>query len=201
MIKNLLRKYKNNFTKFDKVTNFRLLNSFLVALGLSLFSPALIALKGQYLAAWAISMFMILSTLSVKLNKFFTTKYDINLMYRLGVLTHILFVIVSVIYFISPVTMIILDSVISIFETAVFSSYSILLTNYLTEKYPKHMQEFQVVRNSTWADGFLIGLSISMIVSYFYGIEGVIISFTLYNSIFAGWLLYNWNFFKFLTNK
>ena len=59
-------KYFNKFKRFDKVTELRLQNSFIIAFGMALFVPVLISLKGVYLAAWIISMFAIVQTLAVK---------------------------------------------------------------------------------------------------------------------------------------
>ena len=56
MIKSKLLKLR----EFDKITQFRLINAFIIAIGMNLFYPILIDLKGEYLLAYAISMFLIL---------------------------------------------------------------------------------------------------------------------------------------------
>jgi hypothetical protein len=66
----------------------------------------------------------------------------------------------------------------------------------MTEKYPEHMSEYQIIRNSVWADGILIGLCIVTFITYFYGNTIAVISFLIFNTIFSTWLIKNWNFYK-----
>lgn len=96
--------------------------------------------------------------------------------------------------------MIWLESMLVIIEVAVFSSYSILLNNYIADHYPKSMQEFQVVRNSSWADGFLVGLFIVTGTTYFFTTGTGIIVFAAFNIGFSIWMLSNWNFYKDIKN-
>lgn len=191
MIKNLKRK----FVSFDDITKFRLINSFLVAISMNLFVPILTDLKGEYLAAWAISMLMIGGTLMVKTNEYFVNNFTIGQLYKQGIVVHLLLVISSLIYFINPLIMVWTDGIIALFEVAVFSAYSIKLNNWLTQNYPDSMSDFQIVRNSTWADGTLIGLSITAIVTFLFGVPSGLMLFITFNTIFSAWMIYNWNFF------
>ena len=186
-----LKKFKN----FDKVSEFRLINSFLVAIGMSLLGPILITLKGTLLLPWIISVFAIAGMLAVKSNDYFVGRFSIGELFKMGNILHIFFVMVACIYFINPSIMIYLDSVLLIIEMAVFSAYSIVLNNYITEHYPKDMSNFQIVRNSSWSDGALIGLSIITITTYFYSVGVGIVIFVIYNTGFSIWLFYNWNFY------
>ena len=179
----------------DDVSKFRLQNSFFVAIGIALLSPILVTLKGTFIAVWAISLLTILSTLSVKTNDYMTKKFSIPQLFKMGIFLHISFVLGAGIYFISPEIMIWLDSILVIAETTIFSAYSILLNNYITDYYPESMQEFQILRNSTWADGFLLGLFLITIVTFFYPLGTSILFFIFFNSLFCSWMLYNWNFF------
>ena len=90
-----------NITQFDSITRFRLINAFLVSIGMGLLSPVLITLKGTLLPIWAISIFSIINTLSVKTNLYFAKK-STNWLYRTGVILHILFVLTATLYFINP---------------------------------------------------------------------------------------------------
>jgi hypothetical protein len=184
------------FEEFDKVTKFRLQNSYLIAVAMSILAPILIILKGTLLLPWVVSVFAILNTLSVKMNDYIVNNYTLDQVYKAGVLIHISLTLGACIYFISPMVMIIMDSTLAIIETAVFSSYSVMLNNYLTNEYPNSMSSFQIVRNSSWADGALIGLLYVTIVTFFFPLSAAVISFIVFNSLFGIWLLKNRNFFK-----
>ena len=181
--------------KFDEVTTFRLINAFLVSIGMSLLTPVIVILKGTLLPAWAISMFGIINTLSVKTNAYFSKK-TLNYLYKLGVVIHILFTLTALLYFFNPFWMILIDSTLVILEVAIFSAYGIVLNNHITNNFPQSMGDFQIVRNSTWADGTLIGLGLSIIITSLWGMPGMIISFVAFNLCFSSWMIKNWNFYK-----
>lgn len=188
--------YFQRFKNFDEVTEFRLKNAFIVALGMALLGPILISLKGVYLVPWIIAAFSIVQTLSIKMNGYVVKTFTLGQMYKMGIFIHILFVINSIIYFYSPVVMVWLDGIIALIEVAIFSSYSIKLNTYITDFYPDTMSTFQIVRNSTWADGYLIGLGIVTVLTYLGGVTPGIIAFICHNTFFSMWLIYHWNFFE-----
>lgn len=179
---------------FDSVTTFRLINAFLVSIGMGLLAPVLIILKGTLLPAWAISMFGIVNTLSVKTNEYFS-QFEVAFLYKLGVVLHIMFVLTALIYFVNPFLMILIDSTLVIAEVAVFSAYGIVLNNHIADNHPDSMGDFQIVRNSTWADGTLIGLALSAGITALFGLDGMVISFVLFNTLFSAWMIKNWNFY------
>ena len=147
------------------------------------------------MATWIISAFMIANTLAVKANNYIVNKYSLDSMYKMGIFIHLGFILISSIYFFNPVIMIWLDSTLAIIETALFSSYSIALNNYLTDNYPNDMKDFQIVRNSSWADSSMLGaLLITGLTAISLGVG--VISFIVYNTIFSLWLMKNWNFYK-----
>jgi hypothetical protein len=188
---NNIKKFKN----FDEVTHFRLINAYTVAIGMSLISPVIITLKGLYLAAWIIAMFSIINTLAVKTNNFMVNTFSISSLYKFGIFIHAALVCASIIYYYSPSLMIWLDSTLVIIEVAIFSAYSIKLNNYITDNYPDSMSEFQIVRNSSYADGMLLGLLVVTIITYFSAVGTAIAVFIVFNIFFMMWMVYNWRFF------
>ncbi len=179
---------------FDSVTKFRLINAFLVSIGMSLLTPVITILKGTLLSAWVISTFGIINTLSIKTNSYFAKK-SLDYLYKMGVILHILFMMTALLYFWNPLVMILLDSTLVIIEIAIFSAYGIVLNVYLTDTHPDKVMEFGIYRNNIWANGALIGLGTSAIITTFFGIPGMIIAFVIFNSIFSAWMLYNFNFY------
>jgi MFS family permease len=188
--------YFNKFKEFDKVTELRLINAFIVAIGIALLTPILISLKGLYLAAYIISMFAILQSLAVKTNNWVVSHITIENMFRLSILIHLTFVLISCIYFWSPFYMVIAESILGILEVSLFSSFSISLNTYLTEEYPQDMSKFQILRNGIWADGYLIGLGSITLITYFSTIGAGVLAFIIFNTIFSIWLFTKWNFYK-----
>lgn len=188
--------YFTKFKNFDSVTELRLINAFIVAIGLALIAPVVISLKGIYLAAWVISLFAIAQALAVKTNQWIVHNVTIEYMFRIAILIHLLFIVLSGVYFYSPLLMIIFDSALGVVEVALFSSFSIALNNYITEQCPDDMSQFQIIRNSSYADGFLIGLLVTTFMTYFFSIGAAIIVFIVFNLSFSIWLMSKWNFYK-----
>ena len=191
----MITKYFNQFNKFDKVTRFRLINAFIIAAGMNLLYPVLADLKGEYLVAWIISAFMIIETIAVKTNRYFIDNFSLSTMYKISIFAHINFTLVAGLYFWNPLYMIYGDMIAAIIDVSIFSAFSIMLTNYLTNNYPESMNEFQIVRNSIWADGILVGLTTVTTITYFFGNSVAIILFIIFNICFSSWLIWNWKFY------
>jgi len=192
----LITKKIETLNTFDTITRFRLINAFIIAIGFNLFFPILIDLKGEYLVSWVISMFMIAETLMVKTNQFVLDNYSMADVYKMTVFVHGAFTLVAVTYFWNPAVMVYLESAFSIIDVAIFSAFSIQLNNYITDNFPKDMSNFQIFRNSTWADGILIGLTITTILTFFFSNAVGLIVFIIFNMGFSIWLARNWNFIE-----
>ena len=180
---------------FDPVTKFRLINAFLVAIGISALAPVLTVLKGTLLPVWVISMFGIGNTLVVKTNAYFSKK-SLDWLYKVGIGVHIFFTLSAVVYFFSPLGMVILGSISGIIEVAIFSAYAIRLNAYLADNFPETTTKFGITRNNTWANGHFIGLGVSAFVTAFWGLTPMIILFVMFNTMFSAWMIYNWNFYQ-----
>jgi len=187
---------KFKYLEFDDVTSFRLQNSFLVSISMNLLLPILTDLKGEYLAAWVISLFMIGGTLMVKTNEYFVENFSMDQMYKQGVIVHVLLVISTLVYFKDPLVMVCVDGIVAMIDIAVFSSFAIKLNNYLTAEYPEDVSKFQIVRNNYWAHGTLIGLGITTLVTFLFGVGSGLTLFVIFNTFYCCWMAYNWNFFK-----
>ncbi len=191
----MLRNFKK-LNNFDAVTKFRLINAFVIAAGMNLIYPVLADLKGEYLAAWIISAFMIIETLAVKTNRYFIENFTLSQVYKCSVFAHINFTLVAAFYFWNPLYMIYADMIAAILDVSIFSAFSIMLNNYLTNHYPESMNEFQIIRNSIWADGILLGLFTITLITYFFGNSVAIIAFLIFNIVFSMWLIKNWSFYN-----
>ena len=115
-------------------------------------------------------------------------------LYKLGILVHMLFTSGAVLYFYDKLTFVYVDSFIGIVETAVFSAYRIKLDSYIAQHYSNTVSDFQVFRNSTFADATLIGLFIVWFATYFGGNDIAIWLFLGVNTMFMMWMIYNWSY-------
>ena len=192
-VKNYFAIFKLN--EFDSITRFRLLNAFLVGIGISLLAPIIVLLKGALLPVWIIAVFGILTTLTVKTNTFFC-KFSLSQLYRLGIGVHLILIMAASVYFWNPLLMIILESIVGITEVAVFSAYTVMLNNHLATDYPESMKSFQIIRNNSWADAALIGLGLVSLITIFSTTGTAVTVFVIYNSLFSLWMIYNWNFYE-----
>jgi MFS family permease len=184
------------FREFDEITTFRLVNSFIVAFGITMLIPVLTVLQGTLMLAWVIALFKIGDMLAVKSNEIFVHSFSMDKLYKMTVILHLLYTLSASLYFWNPLVMIYTDSILALLEAAIISAYSITLNNYIADNYPKSMSRFQIVRNSSWADGALIGLLISTTTLYLFPLGWTLGIFLFINSIFTIWLLKNWDFYK-----
>jgi len=184
----------NHFNRFDEVTRYRLENAFIFALIIGLTMPVFSNLKGL-LSVTVLSVIAILSKLIMKTNDWFDKKFTLSQIYKMGIILNIMFVISTCVYFYSPKIMIFLDSVLSVLEFGIYSVYSIKLNQYLTSEHPENFRDFQKVRNATWADGTLLGLGITSMVSMLTEVKTIIIAAITIYLFYIGRLIYNWNFF------
>jgi len=180
---------------FDQVTKFRLYCAFLFSLSLGLISPVLANLKGL-LPVFLISLFIIAEKIAMKMNDYLDKKFNIDQIYKLGLYINLLYFISTLLYFHNKYLMILLDSFISVIDFAIYSVYSIKLNVYLTEEHPKYMSSFQKVRNGVWADGMLIGLAVTTIISYFFGDDYIVFLFLIVFAYYVFVLVKNYNFYK-----
>lgn len=191
-----MKNYFSKLNRFDKFTRFRLVNAFIVTIGVNLITPIMSDLKGEYLVSWIISAFLILETISIKTNRYFVDNFSIDRLYKISIFAHLSFTLVATLYFWNPLLMIYADIITAIIDVSIFSAFNIKLNNYLTDNYPDSMSEFQIIRNSIYADGILLGLSIVTVLSYLFGNSIVVIIFIVFNTIFSIYLIKNWNFYS-----
>jgi len=180
--------------EFDRITQFRLLNLFLVSISIALLSPVIIHLKGVYMFTYVIGLFSISYTLALKTNKYMVP-FGNSKLFKMGNIVHLFFTFSTILYFYNPLIMIYLDSFSMLLQVIVFSAYTITLQNYITKEYPESVPEFQIKRNNIGANGTLIGLGIGSLL-LMHSIEITIIFFLVFNILFSIFLFWNWNFFE-----
>ena len=196
----MIKKYSKLDT-FDPITRFRLINAFIFGIGFHLILPVLLDLRGELLTAAVITFILIMTTLSVKTNNYLVENLTLSEIYKVGLVSHLFFFGTAFMYFYDKLLFVYLDSFFAIIEMAIFSAYSIKLTNYLSDNYPEKMSEFQVFRNSIIADATLIGLAIVWLTSTFNGNDLSIIVFLVFNFGFTIWMMYHWNFIRDILGK
>jgi len=184
-----------DFCKFDKITKFRLINAFWFAFIIGLTSPVLSHLKGL-LSVTVLSIIAIGAKLMMKTNDWFDKKFTLSEIYKLGTVLNIAFLCSTTIYFYNPKTMILLDSILSVIEFGIFSVYSIKLNEYITKYHPNSFKSFQKVRNATWADGTLLGLFITMVLSSFFNEKNIVMIALVIWTAYVIRLIWFWNIYQ-----
>ena len=183
------------FKQFDKITKYRLENAFLFAFTIGIMMPVLTQLKGL-LSITILSVIAIFSKLAMKTNDFFDKKFSLSEIYHLGITLNICFIFSTMLYFQNKTMMILFDSILSIIEFAVFSVFSIKLNYYLSKLTPNSFKEFQKVRNSAWADGTLLGLFITTVLSLRLKTDYIVVLAIFVYMLYVLRLIINWDFFK-----
>jgi len=190
----LIKKY-NAISSFDTVTQFRIRNALLIMFGIHLILPILIDLRGELLSTAFISMIMIATTLSMKTNQFFVDKFSISQLYKIGLFIHFTLLMGGFLYFINHFYFVVIDSLISILETAILLSYSIKLDVYQAKEFPEDVEAFKIFRNTSMADVILMGLGIVAFITYFFERDTAVYLFIIVNIPISVYLFKNWKFY------
>lgn len=184
---------------FDEITRFRIINAIAVLFGLNLLIPVINDLRGELLTSSVIAVMMIGTTLAVKANQYIV-RWDMTLVYKLGIIFHLLLTLATGLYFYDSMSYIYLNAVLGIIEISIFTSYSIQLDEHLAKTAPETVGRFKVYINSRKADSILLGLGITASMTFFLGVTSVFIIFIIYNGLFSIWLMKNWHFFDNIQN-
>ena len=197
----MIKKYKIIPT-FDTLTQFRIRNALLIMFGIHLILPVLIDLRGELLSTTFISIIMIATTLSMKTNKFFVDKFSMSQLYKMGVFIHFTLLLGGFLYFINHFYFVVVDSFISILETAILMSYSIKLDVYQAKEFPNDVEPFKIFRNTSMADVILMGLGTVAFITYFFERDTAVYIFIVVNIPISVYLFSRWKFYdKFFEEK
>lgn len=184
------------FKSFDKLTQIRLINSIVVTLFLTEITPLIYALKGTYLPVAIISVIMILNSFAVKTNKWIVENVSIVTMYKLSMGYQALFIGTLGFYFIDKEIFVYVESAIFIVEVALFSAFSIMLTDIMVKRSPSQVTLFNVFRNSVIADATVLGLSIAIIFDLFFEQYAIVMFTMVVCSLYLVWLYNTYDTFK-----
>ena len=159
---------KNYFLKhdLDPVSYFRVFNGFIVYFVFSSTLPIVMKLRGEYMATWVISMFMILETLSIKANKHFLKMFNIPQLFKLTIGVNFVFWLAGFLYFYNKTMFVYTDTILSILNVAIISSFSIALNQYQASNTPHIVERYQIASNSIYADTKVAGFVMASLVSY-----------------------------------
>ena len=181
---------------FDNITKFRLINSFLAAVVMGIMLPITIHLKGMYMLPYIIGLFSIATLLSVKTNRFMVENFNLNILFKMGIIVNTLIFLLALLFFYDEVITAYILSILGIFEVIVFSAYSIRLNNYITKYTPNKIQEFQITKNNISANGSILGSVLITVTTYFSNITCGVIVLSVVSFLVSLWLIINWNFFN-----
>ena len=123
-------------------------------------------------------------------------------LYKMGVFIHFTLLLGGFLYFINHFYFVVVDSFISILETAILMSYSIKLDVYQAKEFPDDVEPFKIFRNTSMADVILMGLGIVAFITYFFTRDTAVYIFIIVNIPLSIYLFSNWKFYdKFFESK
>ena len=189
--------------KFDEITKFRLLLLAYILIIIEIIMPVLGQLKHllsidkyQIEAATIIALFSMLATFGQKIVKYIQKTTSFSNIYRTLVVFDILWALSSLTYFINPVLMIWIDSILALIHGTFQIAFTQSLNNYITYFKNENYTNFQNYRNDIVSEFALIGTLLSIIISYLGGIEWNIIVFSISMLMFNMFQIRNWNIFE-----
>ena len=171
---NYIGNHKKEFKSFSEITKVRLVGLIIFLFIINLHSPIVVALKGIYLSifnlspATIIAILSILSIIIVRLVPFIMKKIKLSNLYKLGILFDIMFTISSFTYFYSPALFVWLESIIGIFNVALFISISNTYSNFIHYFEPENYTSFQNYRTILIAEIELLALLLSAFLTGFF---------------------------------
>jgi len=206
--------YKNLLKDFDKITKFRLITLGFILIITNLYFPLLTQYKNLLklqvkdfiiIASSIIAFFSIIRVIGIRFIPYFLKRTKLSMIYKYYIITIILFLNTSFLYYISPKLMIWVDTFIGVINTIILQAYSMALTNYMSYFYPESFTKFQNVRNNIFTEGALIGLILNFIIGTCYKETGIIITINIFSVLYTLYLLKNLNImneidFKYLYN-
>ena len=190
-----MKEYIRQHKELDKVSRFRLINRLLVTFTIGLMTPIVTILTGQYLPVYLVSIYSILNQLSVKTNKYMTTKYSIQQLYKIGVIVHFIFTLIGFVYFYNKFLMVNLDAIVMILEIIVFGALSIKLDEYQAKFETDLVAKYKIIANTYSSDFMLLGLGLSTLLGLV-NKDYIVITFVITNIGINVWLINNLKFYE-----
>jgi hypothetical protein len=190
-----------NLNNFDEITKFRLICLAIIMIMLNLYIPVLVEFKyllnltiGQKIIA-ASTIIALINFLQILVEKFIPKiiiKTKFSLIYKSYVIIIFLFGLSSLLYFYNKKIFIFVDSILGILINLVTILYSQVLTNYMSYFYSKDFTKFQNYRTHLIVESSMLGLIISIILSFYSNNLNVILFF-IGMMIYSLFLFKNWN--------
>jgi len=182
-MKGLINYHKRNLQSFNEVTRFRLVVLMVILIIIEVTFPSITQLQGTYLhihnweviPATIIAGFGIIKLILQKFGKRVLKTTKPSVIFKAYVIISSFWMPSLFLYFYDPTLMIWVYSILGIIDGFIMFVYSTTISNFMVyfehDKYTK----FQNYRNDILTELGLIGAILSFVISYFFGIGGVIL--------------------------
>jgi len=204
-----IRYHIKKLRQFDDLTKFRLQ----LLISVTLLVDIIIPVYSQYYgllhlgtiqAATILAFFGILKKIGIKMINFIMDNFSFSNIFLNVIALDILWAVGTATYFISPQYMVWCDLFVSVLQLPFIWAFSNSLNNYITYFHSEKYTNFQNYKNDILAEVGIIGLVISIILTYI-GIKIAIITFIfgmLFNAFFQikNFKLFRQNDFKYMYN-
>lgn len=160
-----MRKYVYflRFSELDEVSKFRFINSFLVAIYLTLITPIIIKLQGLYFTTQLITLILIAKNLLNKLLEKSIELISLKLFTNLVLILKFVEIGILTIYFYNQVYFTYIYVIFELVLSFLTAGYGISLTNFVVENELTPIKTIQIFRSNIWSEGFIIGFLISLL--------------------------------------
>jgi hypothetical protein len=190
-----------NLNKFDEITKFRLICLGIITILLNLYSPVLseykylldLTINHKLIAASTIiGILSLIQIIGEKFVPYIINNTKFSVIYKWYVILTFLFGISSLLYFYDKKLFIFVDSIIGIFSSIILILYSQVLTNYMSYFHHKSFTKFQNYRTHLLVEASVIGLSLSIFLSFLSNKLNVFVFF-FGMMAYCFFLIKNWN--------
>ena len=155
--------YFLRFTELDEISKFRFINSFLVAIYLTLITPIIIKLQGLYFTTQLITIILISKNLLNKLLEKSMEIISLKLFTNLVLTLKFIEIGILTIYFYNQMCFTYIYVIFELILNFFTAGYGISLTNFVVEKELTPIKTLQIFRSNIWSEGFIIGFLISLL--------------------------------------
>ena len=190
----LSKLYILRFNELDEAQRFRFRASFLVAIYMMLLAPIVHKYSGIFFSTQLITILMVVNNLSVKFFEPITKRFIIGQIYHAVIWMQVAELLVLLLYFYNFKLMIYVYVFLNIIITILTGAYGIKLTSLQAKVNPEDIKKISIFRANVWAEGYVVGLCISLMLQSF-GLTATIIGAIVLRAIILVYMASNWDFF------
>ena len=190
-----MKELYNEYLKFDNFLKMQLLIVFIISFCWSLVIPIVTKLEGLLWSTSLISFFMILNKLSVFVSPYLK-KLSLKETYKYLVYLDIAYFGSIFLYFIDPLWFLYFDSILMLIYSVIMNVFGINYDAFLMKNYNETIfKDIQYIERMIMASAGIFGLIIVIFIGYFFSLNILMITFSIFLFINVCFQIYNYKTF------